>query len=212
MPASRLWADLSNNNPSLSHALYAKDHVLLGYKATEGGTFKDSTHAHNVSQIHKHRVAVAHYHFAKPNSGHGPKEQARFFWQTVKPYFKNGDYLVLDLEEMKSSGRVGTIEWAVAFKKELYRISKHRPILYTSLNYLQIFGPRIRFHFPRIWMAQYAEVATPPSWAKPLWAWQRTGDGIGRKPHSLPGCPAPCDVNILNNASWRHLRRVLKRK
>lgn len=205
---SKLWADLSNNDPNFDAARYAKaGHKLLGYKATEGATYVDKTMTRNVRLAHAHGVRVAFYHFAQPNLASSAAAQARHFWRVVKPNYRAGDYLVLDLEVQHRHGMGVTLSWARSFARELRRASGHRPILYTSQSWLVEFGPRTRLAFPRIWMAQYAQHPTPPVWARPLWAWQRTGDGVGRAPYTLPGCPGNCDVNVLNVRSYRRLRR-----
>lgn len=212
---SRLFADLSNNNPHLDAAKYkAAGHRLVGLKATQGLGFVDKDHERLAKAAHDHHIAVAHYHFAEP--AHGAASQARLFWETVKPTYKRGDYVVLDLEWYHPRGAKAARQWARTFQRELIRISGHRAILYTGRSYLADYlGYRIRLgrgRFTRFWVAEYAAhlLTTAIPWARPVWAWQRTGDGVGRAPHTLPGCPQDCDVNVLNVRSYRRLARYTK--
>lgn len=207
--ASRLWADLSNNDPKWDAAEYAAaGHLLIGWKATEGSTFRDRFLKGAVRKAREHGVAVAFYHFAQPGSSSGVR-QARHFWTVVKPLWQRGDYVVLDLEVPHPAGAVATRAWARDFQRELRRIAEHEAILYTGRSFLADFlGASVKRAFPRLWVAEYGPRLNAPAWARPVWAWQRTGDGIGRPPHSLPGCPAECDVNVLNVRTFRRLRRT----
>lgn len=209
---SKLWADLSNNNPSFDAAAYARaGHKLLGYKATEGGTYVDKTMPKNVRFAHAHGIRVAFYHFAQPNSTNSAAAQARFFWRTVEPEYRAGDYLVLDLEVEHRHGARASRQWSRAFHRELKRASGHGAIMYTGRSFLADYlGPLIRVGrggFQRFWVAEYAQhlKVTMIPWARPVWAWQRTGDGQGRDPQTLPGCPDNCDVNVLNTRTARRL-------
>ena len=207
---SRLFADLSNNNPRLDAALYAgAGHVLVGLKATEGETFTDRYHGLMCVKAHKAGVAVAHYHFAHPTGS--AVAQARFFWRVSRPHFKKGrDYLVLDLETPHPGGGPQAREWARRFHRELRKVSGHSAILYTGRSYLgDYLGPRIRFGkggFNRFWVAEYGPRLNGVLWARPVWAWQRTDGKVGRPPYHLPGCPPTHDVNVLNIRSYRRLR------
>lgn len=208
---SRLWADLSNNDPDFDPVKYRKaGHRLLGLKVTEGKAFHDATHATNAKKAHDHKIAVAHYHFAQPDQS-TPIQQASWFWKNTHYHFRQGDYVVLDLEVMHSKGQTATITWAEAFCKRLLAISGHRAVLYSGQAFLMDLGPEILKASERIWMAQYAARPVKPGFMTMrkirLWAWQRTGDGIGPKPHTLPGCPPNCDVNVLNTRSYLHLVR-----
>lgn len=211
MTASDLWADLSNNDPAFDPREYRRaGHLLIGWKATQGSWYVDHTHADAARRAHAEGLVVAHYHFAEPQRS-GPRTEARAFWQQVRPTYRDGDYLVLDLERGKDARIRGDVRtllgWCAAFARELRKLSGHWPILYVNLDYLLTLGRMTALVFPRrVWLAQYAEHATPPRWARPLWAWQRTDGDVGRPPFTLPGCPRRCDVNVLNARTFRRLR------
>lgn len=213
---SLLFADLSNNNPSLDAVAYAKaGHLLLGLKVTEGVTFDDEDHARLSVSAHKAGVAVAHYHFAQPNANSAVAE-ARHFWRKAEPHFREKtDYLVLDLEVMHRDGPRACRKWARAFNREVRRISGHRCVLYTGRAFLEELGPRIRSTrdgFHRFWVAEYGPRLNGVPWARPVWAWQRTDGKVGRRPYRLTGCPSPGhDVNVMGTKVGRRLRRVLGR-
>ena len=207
---SKLFADLSNNDPGFDAAAYARaGHKLLGYKATEGATFVDKTMTRNVRLAHAHGVRVAFYHFAQPNLASSAAAQARHFWRAVEPEYRTGDFLVLDLEVQHRHGGRACRSWARAFHRELRAASGHSAVLYTGRSFLGDFlGPLIRFGrggFHRFWVAEYGPRLNGVLWARPVWAWQRTGDGIGRPPFTLPGCPRNCDVSVLNTRTARRL-------
>lgn len=209
---SRLFADLSNNDPDFDAGRYARaGHKLLGYKATEGATFVDKTMRGNVRLAHAHGVRVAFYHFAQPNLASSAAAQARHFWRVVEPEYRTGDFLVLDLEVQHRHGARACRRWARQFHRELRAASGHTAILYTGRSFLaDQLGPLIRFGrggFSRFWVAEYGPKLTGVLWARPVWAWQRTGDGIGPRPHTLPGCPQGCDVNVLNTRTYRRIAR-----
>lgn len=207
---SRLFADLSNNNPHLKADVYAASgHMLVGLKATQGETFTDRNHGSMSVRAHKAGVAVAHYHFAEP--AHSAVVQARFFWRVTRPHFKKGrDYLILDLEWEHPKGAAAARDWARQFHRELRAISGHSCVLYTGRSFLgDYLGPRIRAgrgSFQRFWIAEYGPRLNGVLWARPAWAWQRTDGKVGRPPYHLSGCPPFHDVNVLNVRSYRRLR------
>ena len=64
-----------------------------------------------------------------------------------------------------------------------------KAVLYSGFLIEEQLGNRIDSHLAahRLWLAQYGpRPVTPRNWSS-AWLWQFTGDGVGPKPHSIPG-------------------------
>ena len=64
-----------------------------------------------------------------------------------------------------------------------------KPVLYSGFLIKQQLGNSIDGYLAahRLWLAQYGpRPVTPRNWPS-AWLWQFTGDGVGPKPHSIPG-------------------------
>ena len=73
-----------------------------------------------------------------------------------------------------------------------------KAVLYSGFLIKEQLGNRIDSYLAahRLWLAQYGpRPVTPRNWSR-AWLWQFTGDGVGPKPHSVPGIvDAGIDIN-----------------
>ncbi|MFZ1152332.1 MAG: GH25 family lysozyme [Xanthobacteraceae bacterium] len=100
---------------------------------------------------------------------------------------------------VKAAGIAGIIHKAaegVGFTDKLYADRRVRALgvglLWGAYHFLRpgsIAASRIDGYLAahRLWLAQYGpRPVTPRNWPS-AWLWQFTGDGVGPKPHSVPG-------------------------
>ena len=109
----------------------AKDFIIC--KATEGVGYVDSTCDKHYQRAKKQGKLLGVYHFARPdlNKGtDGAKREAAFFVNNTKGYIGEA-ILVLDWEQ---PGTTGQVSWAKAWLDEVYRLTKVRPLIYTSAS------------------------------------------------------------------------------
>lgn len=201
-PKSKLFADISNNNPSFDAKKYAAKYDLIVMKASEGKTFQDPVYIKRARAARKAGLTVYSYHFARPSNNSGRAEAWNFCHQVKKvgPLRKSDRY-VLDWEDTnyKSKGD----KWIRQFVRECDRQGVPVTIIYSGGWYL----PGTISYWPtqadgktplRYWHSAYAaKISNVPANAKKhLWAWQFTDGVNGPEPHSMPGI-GRCDVNRL---------------
>ena len=119
------------------------------------------------------------YHFLRPVS---IPAQVDFFLRIAAP--DNMTLLALDHEDE----RVPLID-AKEFLLRVEDAVGRKAVLYSGFLIKEQLGNRIDSYLAahRLWLAQYGpRPVTPRNWSS-AWLWQFTGDGIGPKPHSVPG-------------------------
>ena len=195
---NQIFADLAAvDGLSFNPAEYrAAGHVFIALKATEGTSFRDPRHRGFALAAGLHHIGIAHYHFARPDLGNSPKEEADFFLQTVWALLGPRDYVVLDMER-------GTLQrdpaWSRGFDEEIRARSRFRTILYGSRSWLEtapadqwLAGEPYRF-----WDADWSGA---PDFAPEggVCVMRQSSDGVfGPQPHQLVGIDGPSDVNHL---------------
>ena len=109
----------------------AKDFIIC--KATEGSGYVDPNCDKHYQRAKKQGKLLGVYHFARPdlNKGTaGAKAEAAYFVKNIKGYIGEA-ILVLDWEQ---PGTTGQVSWAKAWLDEVYRLTKVRPLIYTSAS------------------------------------------------------------------------------
>ncbi|MGH2876222.1 MAG: GH25 family lysozyme [Solirubrobacteraceae bacterium] len=203
MVPSRLFADLSSNNSEFHAGPYqAAGHVIVAIKATEGAGYVNPDHRPWCLAAGGHRMHVVHYHFARPDLGHLPETEARFFLEVALPLTGGRDYLVLDLERAVPAGWQHDPAWSRQFDHHVQLRSRFRTILYSPRATLQSNpGPWLVGDDQRVWDADWS---AGPDFAPPgmTVAFRQFTDGeLGPDPHELPGV-GRCDVNEARGATW----------
>src|SRR5215469_689695 len=119
------------------------------------------------------------------------RAQVEFFLKIAAP--DNTTLLALDHEDE----RVILID-AKEFLLRVEDAVGRKPVLYSGSLIKQQLGSRIDGYLAahRLWLAQYGpRPVTPRNWPS-AWLWQFTGDGVGPRPHSVPGIvDARIDIN-----------------
>jgi lysozyme len=203
-----LFADISSNNAGFTAKSYVEaGHLAVAIKATEGLTYINPKYKPWLTDAHRHKLAVFHYHFARPENGN-PDGQAKHFWDTVKPHFKRpGDYVVVDVETGGSAAKA----WTTEFDRHLTKISGTHPVLYTFLAMYN--EQHLTIGSDRVWIAAWgANNPAGADWklgAHQLWAWQYTDGVNGPPPHSFAGIPGTCDGSRLNPKTTQQIRSQL---
>lgn len=109
----------------------AKDFIIC--KATEGSGYVDPNCDKHYQRAKKQGKLLGVYHFARPdlNKGTaGAKAEAAYFVKNIKGYIGEA-ILVLDWEQ---PGTTGQVDWAKAWLDEVYRLTKVRPLIYSSAS------------------------------------------------------------------------------
>ena len=206
MSASPLFADLSSNNAYFHAAQYREaGHLVVAVKATEGVSYVNPEHRPWSYQAGMERVAIIHYHFARPDQGNTADAEARFFLEVALPLAGGRDFLALDLERATPQGWSHDPAWSYAFDRYVQAHSRFHTILYASRSTLELNDRAWLDYQPgRVWDADWSDA---PDYAPPGMITvirQQSGVVAGRPPFELPGV-GPCDVDVARGGFWSHI-------
>lgn len=172
--------DLFHGDNVSDFKLTAKAGVLgVIHKATEGLSYKDPTYKLRKNLALDAGLLWGAYHFLRPDN---MQAQCDFFLNTVQP--DEHTLVALDHEDRK----VPLVD-AIKFLHDVNNALGRKAVLYSGFLIKEQLGnkpdPWLGSH--RLWLAQYG---TAPKWPKAwdsYWLLQFTGDGVGPKPHEMPG-------------------------
>lgn len=206
LPASRLMADISNNNLGFdAHAYRAAGHGVVAIKATEGVGGLQRTHALWADAAHRAGVKVVHYHFAHPDTHRNGIGEALDFLRAVEAHWRRGDRVCVDVELQAAAG-VDTNAYIESFvgtlrrhrtRGGLARVGVAHGWLYTGTFYAREHGLRLPRGW-RLWLADYSNPVLGARFGMRPWAHQFTDGDHGPLPHGLAGVRGPCDVSALS--------------
>ena len=113
------------------------------------GIYKDNRFEQNSKVWSESGKPFGFYHFAYPDKGFTPKQEAVAFLNIVKPYIGKA-LLVLDYEaEAHKYGE----KWALEFMDYVYKETKIKPLFYTNAGALGKY-PNIAKKYP-LWVAHW---------------------------------------------------------
>lgn len=172
----------NNNNRNILNPSYL-NFVML--KATEGKTYTDPKLYDWLQLIADTRGETGapfiwFYHYARPENGNEPCEEAQHFIETIEPHLmKCGIALDFEGEALKTSH---CERWAQEWLRQVHAATgnKTTPLFYTSAAYTHKF-PNIAKEFP-LWVAHYGTVKPRVDCWKSPTIWQFTSQ--------------PFDINI----------------
>lgn len=180
--------------------------LLIACKATEGTTWVDPTHAENARNAHGAGLAVWHYHFARPDADPDAVGEAGHFWSTVKPLYKPGDRLVLDIELQHPAGPAGLVAYTHALDGHLHHISGVHAVAYTYDSLLRETGRSWQVSSGDWWIASYGKRPARLGAGRRMVAWQQTDAA------RFPGIAGTVDGDLLAFWYGRKYARQLGRR
>lgn len=140
-------------------------------KATEGRTYKDQMfNIHMRTALVNNRLIGA-YHYARPESGNTPEQEAINYVNAVRPYI--GQCLMaLDWEDKALTK--SNSQWALAWCKAVFAMTGVRPVVYVQESYAKNMTAFAGECYG-LWAAKWSKnpPKAEPNW--PFWAlWQYT--------------------------------------
>lgn len=160
------------------------------HKATESATVVDHAYAGRRLLAGEAGLLWGAYHFMRPGD---PVAQADHFVDMAEPDPQT--LMALDHEDDKVP-----LADAIAFMRTVEGRTGRKMVLYSGfLIKAQIrkaaSADRSFLSFRRLWLSHYSpNPYWPPCWQVP-WLWQFTGDGVGPRPHFVPGMQDEMDIN-----------------
>lgn len=195
------------------HAAYAWGLRGVIHKATQGVTTVDRAYAPRRQRAIGAGLLYGAYDF---NDGSPPVKQAQYFWNVAD--WDENLRLFLDYEDNRLSNMsIGHacdyLQWMDAKMTGGHRCGIYSgnrlkdQIIHATPDQRNLLGER------DLWLAQYGPVprlkdanARPLPWTK-YFLWQYTGDGIGLKPHNVPGIQRNMDLDHFDGTAGE-LREV----
>ncbi len=168
--------DISRYQTGINIQALDIDFVIV--KATEGVGYTDPNYKEFLEEALNSNKKIGLYHYARPDLGNTPEDEATWFVSKAKNYIKKA-ILVLDWEVNTSN-----TTWAYDFLKIVYEKTGVRPIIYMSAS------PANSYNWTRVvngdfglWIASYGAntgaPGTPPT--NKYWPfyilWQYTSKG-----------------------------------
>lgn len=128
------------------------DAEIVIIKATEGTGYADPKWRSHAQKAWDQGKKVGLYHFARPDLGNSPEEEAAWFLEVITDW--NG-WAVLVLDWEPSGGWSGNVDWARRFLDAIWYGSKTRPWIYMNLSTASghAWAP-VSGHYP-LWLASY---------------------------------------------------------
>lgn len=124
--------DISNAQGQISWGVYKDNTNFVVMKASEGSSYIDTYFGYNRQQARQYNIPRGFYHFARPELGNTPQQEAEFFCNLIDgDPIHEGEILVLDFE-VNYPNPVG---WC---KEWLDYVSNHfkgvKPLIYLNQN------------------------------------------------------------------------------
>lgn len=194
--------DVSRHNGTPDFATAKANGISFVYvKATEGKTYTDPMFQPNMYNAMKAGLPVGCYHFARPDNGNSPQDEANNFVNAISVF--NYDLLpVLDLEVNVSMSNDALYNWAKTFIDTVKAKTGHNVMLYTGLYYLNTHSTlkNLAGYGVPLWIAAYR--STPPTVDGWNWAiWQYTDN------ENIPGV-GTCDANYAQSLDSFRINNV----
>jgi lysozyme len=186
--------DISHHNGTPDFTKAKAAGVAFAYiKATEGKSYRDPQYQSNAYNAMRAGLPIGFYHFARPDNGNKPEDEAQNFVAAISP-FKYALLPVLDLEVAVNMDDNALYNWAKSFISTVKAKTGHNVMLYTGLHYLNSCPAlkKLASQVP-LWIAAYRDTApTVSGWNWTMWQFtdKENVPGVGR-----------CDVNWLKDLS-----------
>lgn len=151
------------------------DMQFIMIKATEGRTYTDPQFKNNAHAARAGGFIMGAYHYARPDVGNSPEEEAANFVSVVKPYIGE---IVMALDYEGEAIKYGET-WALQWLETVYKLTGVRPMIYLSGSQVKNFKNVAAKNFG-LWIAAWMSEAKMKTYMSGwyFWAmWQYSNSG-----------------------------------
>lgn len=169
--------DVSEWQGKIDWKRVARTGIRYAYiRACVGTGYVDSEFHRNHRLAHRYGIKTGFYHYVTARSVREARLQARFFARTIEPY----NYDLKPVMDFESFGRLSRREInriALAYLRELERLTGIRPVIYSDSNNAQnTFTYRRLARYP-LWVAAYGVDRPATGQWRSYDGWQFADDG-----------------------------------
>ena len=190
--------DISHHNSNMSnpHDINLVDFVIM--KATEGIRFKDPKMDFYMRILDKEKL-YGFYHFARPDLGNDPEDEAQHFVNTVRKYISDRSILALDVEA--NALNCGNLDaWCSIFAQVVDVETGILPMIYCSQAECKRF-PATAALGCGLWVAKWSKNKPTQKQIDPwsfwaIWQWSSSGNFSGVR----------CDCDIFNGTREQFMK------
>lgn len=192
--------DVSHHQETIDWQKVAKTDVKgVMIKATEGRGYVDPVFRRNAVGAPAVGLKVGFYHYARPETGNSPVQEAESFTNAIKQLPSDLPH-ALDLEGAASAlGREDLTEWAYQWLTEVKKRTGHKVMLYTGGSFAKTYCGAKLAEFP-LWIAHYGVDTPMPNNTWGRWSvFQYTSGG------RVDGISSNVDMNAMELDFWMSL-------
>lgn len=203
----RAFCDVNNfTGPVSFHQMASAGALVVGILATDGESFISEQHAEQAAHAHEAGLRAWHYHFCRPEADPTATGEAAHFWRNVKPWWRDGDRLVLDVEVMHPLGPGNLVEYVRRVDTLLHNISGVASCCYMPDSMFRLCGPKLQVISSDFWIASWGGRVARLGHGRRMVA-QQTAGGKEGEPRHYPGVQGAVDLDRLQRWYARRLQR-----
>ena len=180
--------DISVFQGQIDFGVYKKNTNFLFAKATEGTGLIDGWYGYNRTQARLAGIPFGSYHFARPDLGNSPQDEAAYFCKVIDgDPIQEGELLALDFEVTYQDG----INWCKAF---LDAVSNHfgfKPLIYLNQSQTKLDWSSVVNVGYGLWLASYQADGVGDTGKWPFMALQQTSSS-----QQVPGIAGNVDRDV----------------
>ena len=167
--------DLSHHNKNMKNLADINKYDFVIIKASEGKSYKDPFCKKWLNYMTA-KSLKGFYHFARPENGNKPEDEARNFLEAIKG-IKKPFIIALDVEAGALNYKA-LDSWCLRWLETVYKATNIKPLIYCSESETSRFKLCAKWS-AGLWVAKWGK--NKPKSIKPwdIWAfWQYTNSGV----------------------------------
>ena len=151
--------DIARYQGDVNYEVYKDNSHFVIIKATEGVGYIDPKYARNRDEARRVGLPLGYYHFARPDLGNSPENEAIYFCSVVTTNIREGETLYLDYEP--ASNPFAVVDWCKRFLDTVFTRTGVRPMIYLNKSQVRGFdwGPVAQSGYA-LWLACYDQSPT----------------------------------------------------
>lgn len=189
--------DISHHNFNMWNPsdLNQMDFIIM--KATEGVRFKDNKLPIYMNVLNADKL-YGFYHFARPDLGNDPEDEAEHFVSYIRKYISDRSILALDVEAAALNAP-NLDRWCATWAQIVDIETGILPMIYTSAAETKRF-PSVASLGCGLWVAKWGRKPTAkqiepwPFWA--IWQFSNSGNFSGVR----------CDLDVFNGTREQYMK------